>query len=147
MRSTFARHAVLDWAGDVTHGAGSVSAGTGAFTTPASFPRLTGEQPGITTPEELLAASHAVCYGIGLRSVIASRGGSARRIEVTATITAQKEREGIRIVSSHLTGSVEGLEGLTGSDLEDVAKAAEQGCTISNAIRPSVAITHDIRAV
>ena len=147
MRSTFSRHAVLDWAGDVARGQGTVTAGTVAFAVPASFPRLTGERPGVTTPEELLAASHAVCYGIGLRSVIASRGGSARRIAVTATITAQKEREGIRIVSSHLTGTVEGLEGLQQSDLESVAKNAELGCTISNAIRSSVAITHEVTAL
>jgi lipoyl-dependent peroxiredoxin len=146
MRSTFSRHAVLHWEGDVTHGQGTVRAGTSAFTVPASFPRLSGEKDGITTPEELLAASHAVCYGIGLRSVIASRGGSARRITVTATITAQKERDGIRVVSSHLAGTVEGLDGLPESDLESIANAAELGCTISNAIRLSVAITRDIRA-
>lgn len=88
--ATFTRHAVLDWSGDVMHGAGTISAGTGAFAVGASFPRVAGDPAGVTTPEEMLAAAHAIYYGVGLRSVIAQRGGTARRVKVTATITADK---------------------------------------------------------
>jgi len=144
--ATFSRSATLDWAGDVARGAGTVSAGTQAFAVPASFPRLTGEPPGVTTPEELLAASHAVCYGIGLRSVIGRRGGSARRVTVQATVSAEKGADGIRIQSSHLHAVVEGLEGIEPAQLQEVARATEEGCTISNAIRVSVAITCEVTA-
>jgi drug/metabolite transporter superfamily protein YnfA len=53
---------------------------------------------GATTPEELLAASHATYFGIALRSVLAQRGGSADRITTTATLTADKGGGRIRIV-------------------------------------------------
>lgn len=143
---TFSRSAVLAWSGDVLHGSGTVEAATGAFAVPASFPMLSGEAPGVTTPEELLAASHAVCYGIGLRGLIARSGGTAARITVQATITAEKGVRGIRIVSSHLHGVVEGLEGIDSPQLQEIARATEEGCTISIAIRPSVAITYEVVA-
>jgi lipoyl-dependent peroxiredoxin len=144
--ATFSRHAVLDWGGDVMHGSGTVAGGTAAFTIPASFPLVVGEPPGVTTPEELLAASHAVCFGIGLRSVIGRRGGKARRVTVQATITAEKGPHGIRIQSSHLHCVVDGLEGIEDARLQEIARATEEGCTISNAIRASVAITYEITA-
>jgi osmotically inducible protein OsmC len=145
--ATFSRHAVVDWNGDVMHGTGTVTAGTAAFTVPVTFPRIAGETPGNTTPEEMLAASHAICYAIGLRSVIAQRGGIARRVRVTATITAEKGPQGIRIQSSHLNGVVEGLEGIERMTLQEMAQAAEDGCTISIAIRGSVAISFDVAAI
>ena len=89
--ATFSRRAVLEWNGDVVDGAGDVTAGTRAFAVPVTFPSATGEAPGKTTPKELLAASHATCSGIGLRSLIGRRGGRAQRVAVTATVTAEKE--------------------------------------------------------
>jgi organic hydroperoxide reductase OsmC/OhrA len=55
-------------------GSGSVTGSSSRFSVPATFPRVAGEPPGTTTPEEMLAASHAACYGIGLRGLIAQRG-------------------------------------------------------------------------
>lgn len=144
--ATFSRDAVLDWTGDVMHGSGTVEAGTAAFAVPASFPKVAGEAPGMTTPEELLAASHAVCYGIGLRGLIARYGGQARRVTVRATITAEKGSNGIRILSSHLRSVVHDLEGIDASQLQDIARHTEEGCTISNAIRGSVTISYEVTA-
>jgi len=145
--ATFSRFAILDWSGDVLRGAGRVSAGSEAFAVPATFPRVAGEPAGATTPEELLAAAHAVCFGIALRSVLAQRGGSARRIRVTATVSAEKGGAGaqaIRLRSSHLTGVVESLTGVESAALDEIARAAEGACTISAAIRATVAISVEI---
>jgi len=141
---TFTRSAELTWDGDVVRGVGKVNAGSGAFSVAATFPTLRGEPQGMTTPEELLAASHAVCFGIGIRSVIGRRGGSATRVVVTATLTAEKGPDGIRLRRSHLTGVVEGLHGIDARTLPDVGGEAERECTISTAIRGSVQISHDI---
>ena len=142
----FSRSATLDWNGDVLRGTGAVTASSEAFAVAATFPRLHGEPSGSTTPEELLAAAHAVCFGIGLRSTIAQRGGTAARVRVTATVTADKGGGAIRIRSSHLTGEVEGLAGVAPEALPDIARVAEEGCTISAAIRGAVAISVDVRA-
>jgi lipoyl-dependent peroxiredoxin len=144
--ATFSRSAVLEWNGDVMNGAGEVTAGTRAFAVPATFPSTAGEAPGETTPEELLAASHATCYGIGLRSLIARRGGRAQRVMVTATITAEKGPGGIRIQSSHLSGEVEALEGIDHAQLQELAEETRERCTISIALEGTVAITYAIIA-
>ena len=123
-----------------------MAAASEAFLLAATFPRIRGEPPGSTTPEELLAAAHATCFGIALRSVIAQRGGTARRVRVSATVTAEKGGGAIRLQSSHLTGEVEGLEGIDPAALPEIAHAAEQACTISVAIRGTVSITTDVRA-
>jgi osmotically inducible protein OsmC len=144
----FSRQADVEWQhGEAASGSGSVSAGSAAFSAPATIPRLAGEAPVTTTPEELLAASHAVCYAIALRSILGLRGGHARHIRVTATITADKGPHVIRLQSSHLNGVVEGLTGVEPSFLPEIAHAAEEHCTISIALRPSVPITIEVAAV
>lgn len=84
---------------------------------------------------------------IGLRSVIGQRGGTATRIRVTATVTADKGARGIRIQSSHLRAEVEGLAGLASDALPAIARDAEEGCTISAAIGGTVAITVEINEI
>ena len=140
----FSRHAELQWSGGVMDGDGRVRAGTAAFDVAATFPSTHGEAPGKTTPEEMLAAAHATCYGIGLRSLIARRGGSARAVTVTATITGEKGPSGIQIRSSHLKAVVAGLEGIDSSQLAEIGRAVEEGCTISVALRGNVTITSEI---
>jgi organic hydroperoxide reductase OsmC/OhrA len=66
---------------------------------------------------------------------------------VTAKVTADKSDAGIKVVSSNLTALVEGLEGIDKSTLQELATNAEKGCPISNALRGSVTITVDARAV
>jgi osmotically inducible protein OsmC len=144
--ATFSRHAVLEWEGEVMDGGGHVTAGTRAFAVPVTFPSTAGEAPGKTTPEELLAASHATCYGIGLRSLIGRRGGRAQRVSVTATVTAEKGPRGIRVQSSHLTGEVQALEGIDHAQLQEIAQETRKRCTISIALEGTVAVTYEIVA-
>jgi osmotically inducible protein OsmC len=140
--ATFARHADVEWNGTLMEGTGKAKAGTAAFDLPVTFPsRIADKGDGKTTPEEMLAASHAVCYAMGLAATIARQGGKAKRVRVTATVTADKGDAGIKIVSSHLKAAVEGLEGIDRGKFDEVARTAEQRCPISNAIRGSVNIT------
>jgi osmotically inducible protein OsmC len=143
--ATFSRSATLDWQGDVVRGSGRVVAGSAAFSIPATFPRISGDPPGTTPPEELLAASHAVCFGIGLRSMLGQRGGQASRLRVRSMITTIKDRGLIRLESAHLDALVEDLEGVEASALDDIARATEQACTISAILRATVPVTVSIR--
>jgi osmotically inducible protein OsmC len=144
----FSRHADVDWTGDLLHGTGSTAAGTGAFSLPVTFPsRIAEKGDGKTTPEEMLAAAHAVCYTMVLANTIAKQGGKAAKLRVTATVTADKSDAGIKVISSKLTARVEGLEGIDKGKLQELATGAEKGCPISNAIRGNVAITVDASAV
>jgi osmotically inducible protein OsmC len=128
-------------------GSGVAKAGTGAFSLPVTFPSRIGEPDGKTTPEEFMAASHAVCYAMVLTNTIVKQGGKARSVKVTATVTADKGDSGIKVTSSALKAVVEGLEGIDKGKLQELATGAEKGCPISNASRGSVNITVDAQAV
>ncbi|MBI2186508.1 MAG: OsmC family peroxiredoxin [Acidobacteria bacterium] len=146
--ATFARHVDVDWTGTLMEGNGTARAGTGAFSVPVTFPsRIAAEGDGKTTPEEFMAASHAVCYAMVLVNTIGKQGGTARRVRVTATVTGDKSDAGLKVVSSHLEAVVEGLEGIDRGTIQELATGAEKGCPISNAIRGNVAITVEASAV
>ena len=134
--ATFSRNADVEWTGGLMDGNGIAKAGTGAFSLPVTFPSRVGESgDGQTTPEELMAASHALCYAMVLTNTIGKQGGKARKVRVTATMTADRGDTGIKVVSSHLKAVVEGLEGIDLGKLTELATGAEKGCPISNAIR------------
>jgi osmotically inducible protein OsmC len=140
--ASFARHVDVEWNGTLMEGNGTATAGTGAFTLPVTFPsRINETGDGKTTPEELLAGAHAICYAMVLTNTIGKQGGKARRVRVTATVTADKSDAGIKVVSSNLKAVVEGLEGIDPKGLSELATNAEKGCPISNAIRGTVAIS------
>jgi osmotically inducible protein OsmC len=145
--ASFARHVDVEWNGTLMEGNGTAKAGTGAFTLPVTFPsRINETGDGKTTPEELLAGAHAICYAMVLTNTIGKQGGKARRVRVTATVTADKGDAGIKVVSSNLKAVVDGLEGIDPEGLSELAKNAEKGCPISNAIRGTVAISVDATA-
>ena len=138
--ANFSRTADVEWAGSITEGKGTAKAGTGAFSLPVSFPTRVGEPQGNTSPEELMAASHAACYAMALNATVGRKGGSIGRTRVSATITADKTDAGITVTTSKLTVVAEGLQGIERSKFEEVAREAESKCPISNALRGSLKI-------
>ena len=116
--ATFARHVDVDWNGGLLDGSGTAKAGSGAFSVPVTFPsRIAEKADGKTTPEEFMAAAHAVCYAMVLTNTIGKQGGQASRVRVTATVTADKSDAGIKVTSSHLKAVVEGLTGIAAGDI------------------------------
>ncbi len=144
--ATFSRTVTVDWAGSIMEGKGTAKAGTGAFTLPVTFPSRIGEPAGLTSPEELLAASHAACYAMALNATIGRKGGSAARTVVTATVSADKGDAGIKLTTSNLKVVAEGLTGIEKSQFAEVAREAEGKCPISNAIRGNLQISVDAQA-
>ena len=138
--ATFERSAHVDWTGTVKEGRGEVKAGTGAFTLPVTFPARVEAPGGKTSPEELIAAAHAACYAMALNATVGRKGGSIAKTHVTATVTADKGDSGITIKTSKLTVVAEGLQGIDKNDFAAVAKQAEGGCPVSNALRGSLTI-------
>jgi osmotically inducible protein OsmC len=138
--ATFSRTVTVDWSGSIMEGKGSVKAGTGAFTLPVTFPARIGEPAGHTSPEELMAASHAACYAMALNATLGRKGGSAARTLITATVTADKSETGIKLVSSKLRATAEGLQGVDKTQFTEIAREAEGKCPISNALRGTMQI-------
>jgi lipoyl-dependent peroxiredoxin len=138
--ATFSRNVTVDWKGSLMEGSGEAKAGTGAFTLPVTFPRRIGEPGGQTSPEELIAAAHAVCFAMVVNAAIGKKGGSIDKTHVTCTVTADKSDAGIKITTSKLSVSVEGLKGIEPAAFDAFAKEAEKGCPVSNALRGSLDI-------
>lgn len=136
---TFNRHADVTWEGSLREGTGEARAGTGAFTLPVTFPSRIEDPLGRTSPEELIAAAHAACYAMALSATMGRKNMSAKRLQVRATVTALLEN-GIKIQSSKLVVTAEGLQGVEPSAFADVAREAEGGCPVSNALRGTLNI-------
>jgi osmotically inducible protein OsmC len=130
----------VDWSGSVMEGKGVAKAGTGAFTLPVTFPSRIGEPEGRTSPEELMAASHAACYAMALNGTVGRKGGAIARSVVTATVIADKTDAGIKLTTSKLKVVAEGLSGIDKSQFAEVAREAEGRCPISNALRATLQI-------
>jgi len=142
----FSRKVDVDWSGSIMEGKGQVKAGTGAFSLPVTFPARVGEPAGHTSPEELMAASHAACYAMALNATVGRKGGSIARTHVTATIVADKGEAGITVTTARLKVVAEGLQGIDKAQFPEVAREAEGKCPISNALRGSLKIELEAEA-
>lgn len=137
---TFSRNATVDWNGTIMEGGGTASAGSGAFSVPVSFPRRIGEPQGVTSPEELIAASHATCYAMVVAGAVTRANASTKKTTVTCTITADKGDAGIKITNSKLELTAEGLTGMDAAAFEKMAREAEGKCPVSNLLRSGLTI-------
>jgi osmotically inducible protein OsmC len=142
--ATFSRSVTVDWSGPIMEGKGVAKAGSGAFSLPVTFPSRIGEPAGTTSPEELMAASHAACYAMALNGTLGRRNGSAARTVVTATVSADKDEQGITVKKSVLHVVAEGLKGMDEAGFREAATLAESKCPISMALRGSLAIELEI---
>src|SRR6476661_3812047 len=138
--ATFSRSVTVDWAGSIMEGKGTAKAGSGAFNLPVTFPARIGEPAGHTSPEELMAGSHAACYAMALNATLGRKGGSAARTLVSATVTADKSESGIKLLSSKLKVTAEGLQGVDKAQFVEIAREAESKCPISNALRGTMQV-------
>jgi osmotically inducible protein OsmC len=136
------REANVTWAGNVARGSGAISAASGAFEKlPYSLATRIERSEGRTSPEELLAAAHAGCYAMSLAGELASRGAAPEHLDVRAVVTLDQVAGGShRIVSSEIHARAR-VTGLTEGELQEVAEAADKGCTFSALIEASAKVT------
>ena len=129
------------WEGTLLEGQGRLSTESTPVLPdqPITWAARTEDPGGRTSPEELLAAAHAGCYAMALSATLASRGTPAERLDVMTTCAFDKVGEGwgVTTMDLHVRGRVPGLDRAT---FEEVARAGEEGCPISNAIRGNVEI-------
>src|SRR5438067_8542956 len=94
------RRADVSWSGDLATGKGTVSASTsGVFKgLEVSWARRSeADAQGTTSPEELLAASHASCYAMALSAGLARAGSPPESLAVSSTVTFDKVGDGFKV--------------------------------------------------
>jgi len=130
------------WSGDLTAGDGTVSsASSAAFNNlPITWRARTEEHGGLTSPEELLAASHAACFAMAFASNLSKADAAPTKLDVSADVTFEKLEGGWTVVSSHL--SVRGTApGISADQFAAIAETTKDGCPISRAIAGNVALS------
>jgi osmotically inducible protein OsmC len=134
------RRADVVWEKDLLTGSGKVKFGSGAIPeVPVTWVARTEQPGGKTSPEELLAASHASCFAMAFSSTLAKAGTPPKQLNVTAIATFDKVADKWKVTTMDLNvrGQVPGIDQ---AKFEEIAKTAEAGCPISNAIRNNVEI-------
>jgi len=136
------RNATVRWEGNVARGSGTITAATGTFTElPFSLASRVEKADGKTSPEELLAAAHAACYGMSLAGELAGAGSAPERVEVRATVTLDQVEDGShRIVASELLARARVKE-IEQETLDRLAQSASEGCPFSKLIAASGTVT------
>lgn len=126
------RHAEVSWQGSLMEGSGRIErVGTGAFgPLDVSWPARTEEPGEQTSPEELIAAAHAVCFSMALSHELAEGGNAPERLDTRADVTFQA---GTGITASRLTvrGRVPGLDE---GAFREAAQSANAACPVSQAL-------------
>jgi osmotically inducible protein OsmC len=134
--ATAERRAEVVWEGDLPHGSGSFTVGSGAIgEQPVTWASRTERSDGKTSPEELIAAAHGSCFAMALSNVLAEGGTPPERLEITAVCTFDVDEVKVSSSTLDVRGHVPGM------DVEDFQRAveeAEQGCPVSNALRGNV---------
>jgi osmotically inducible protein OsmC len=134
------------WEGNVARGQGTISAGTGAFTAlPYSLPTRVAAPAETTSPEELLAAAHAGCFGMSLATELTQAGTPPERLDVSCTVTMDEvEGKGHLIVDSTIEATAR-VPGLDRDSFAQVVETADAGCSMSALIRASASVSVNAR--
>lgn len=142
------RRAEATWTGDLVSGSGVVSAATsGKFRDlGVTWADRTQESSGKTSPEELLAASHAACFSMAFSARLAKNGTPPTRLDVSADVTFAQVDGGWKVASSALT--VRGdVPGISAEDYQRLAEDARDNCPISVALKGNLELSVDATLV
>jgi osmotically inducible protein OsmC len=135
------REASLAWDGSLSRGSGTATAGTGAFALPVDLPSRVGDPGDKTSPEELLAAAHATCFGTSLAGEIARAGGTVEHLDVRCVITMDEVGDkGHLIVASDIDVQARAT-GIDQAGVDEAARVADEGCPFSALIRATASVS------
>jgi lipoyl-dependent peroxiredoxin len=116
------------WRGGLKNGSGSFRSGTisGEYSFSSRFENGAG-----STPEELIAASHASCFSMALSLFLEQHGHTAEAIQTTATVHLDPRE--LAITRIELETEAEAA-GLTEAEFRELAEEAKKNCPISKAL-------------
>jgi lipoyl-dependent peroxiredoxin len=129
------------WDGDLVNGSGHVKTDSGSVDSDMTWAARAEDVEG-ASPEELIAAAHAVCVSMALAAGLTREGTPPTRLETQATTAFDKVGEGFKLTSVRLTirGEVDGLDA---NAFRAAAEGAKENCPVSQALKGNVEITVD----
>lgn len=128
------------WKGNLKQGEGFLSSESKVLQDQGySFSTRFENEPG-TNPEELIAAAHAACFSMAFANTLDKEGYEPQEIATEATCSlSPKEGGGFEISKMELDvrGKVKDINDQT---FAEIAEKADQGCPVSNLLRPGLEI-------
>ncbi len=133
----------LRWHGDLRRGNGVLDLAGGAARglSVSLQTRRQADGSSATSPEELLAAAHAACFGMALRGALDTlldQPATDHALEVDGTCILRIDSRGWRIEAVDLTVRAGDIDP---DVLAEAVATAEKGCAISKALAGNVAVT------
>ena len=130
------KHARVTWKGDLETGSGAIeNVGSGSIgPMDVSWPARTGDEDGMTSPEELIAAAHASCFSMALSHVLNQAGTPPDKLDVSVDVTFVPGK-GITTSAIEVTGVVPGV---SQEAFEKAAEDAKDNCPVSSALKGNV---------
>ncbi len=127
MTSTITQEAEAVWRGELMQGVGAFRSGTleGSYSFPARFEGGPG-----TTPEELLAAAHAVSFTMALARFLRHRGLVADVIRTSATVHLHPEKF---VIAGIELATEAAVAGVSPPDFTRIAMLAKENCPVAKA--------------
>jgi osmotically inducible protein OsmC len=134
------RSASAVWTGSLKEGSGTITAPSGVLkSTPYSFGRRFGEDPG-TNPEELIAAAHAGCYAMALSAELGKAGFTPTQLDATAEVALENVQPGgWTVTTSHITLKAK-IPGIDQAKFNEIANGAKAGCPISRLLTAKISL-------
>lgn len=132
--------ATTRWQGGLKEGSGQTTLASGIVgPMKVDWTTRTAGGEGRTTPEELIAAAHSACFSMALAKNLADQGHPPESLETTAQATFTQTDAGFRIttISLDVVGTVPGM---SADDFAAAARAAKDGCPVSNALSDDIVI-------
>src|SRR5437773_1030054 len=127
------------WHGDLTSGGGAIDRVDSNTFGPldVTWAARTGEESGMSSPEELIAAAHAACFSMALSNILAEQGTPPTDVSTSVTVTFVP---GTGITSSKI--EVEGqVPDIDEAAFQRAAEEAKDGCPVSKALRGTVELS------
>ena len=119
------------WEGNLQRGSGTTSVGSGAFgPVPVTWDGRAERTPGLTSPEEMIAAAHVSCLSMALSSALTRAGNAPTRLNVSAVISFVPGT-GITTSRLNIRGVVPGIDQ---NAFQEAVEGAKANCPVSKAL-------------
>ena len=127
------RRAEAEWNGDLIHGSGRLTVGSGALDVPYSVKSRFEDGQSATNPEELLGAAHAGCFTMALAAQLSRAGFVPTHIHTGANVTFEKIGDTFAITRIDLDTSAD-VPGIDHAAFQKRVADAKQNCPVSKAL-------------
>jgi lipoyl-dependent peroxiredoxin len=127
------RRATAEWTGDLLHGSGRLTVGSGAVDVPYSVRSRFEDGQSATNPEELLGAAHAGCFTMALAAQLSRAQFAPTDIRTDANVTFEKIDDAFAITGIELVTSAN-VPGIDDATFQKLVVDAKQNCPVSKAL-------------